>query len=124
MRSTYITTGVAVNAVCLAVVGSLQVWSNLTGQNAIAARSQGLVQIAQQVKADTCWKIDVNEKARIGDIIDVGDSESKSPTSCFFLSKVGQFAYVRYLNGQLTVQQVYSRLEVRNQLSLLKREAR
>jgi hypothetical protein len=120
MRSIYITTGVAVNAVCLAVVGSLQVWSNLTGQNAIAARSQALVQVAQQVKSDTCWKINVNEKAKIGDIIDVGSSESKSPTSCFFLPKVGQFAYVRYLNGQLTVQQVYSRLEVRNQLFLLK----
>ncbi|MHC5932052.1 hypothetical protein [Nostoc sp.] len=113
--------GLGVNVLCLTVVTTASVNARLKSSNAIADRASSLTVLAKHVLADTCWKSTQATPFKLGDSIDLpGSSDGRSPTSCIYAPKVSQFVFLAYSGGQLVVSQVFSRREVRNQISILK----
>lgn len=109
------------------LVAVLCLYSSLSrdaqSQTAIATRKQGLETIAKHLKARTCWSDQSEKPFKLGDaVITEGSQNGRLPTECIFAPKPQQFLQVAYTNGELKVIQVYSRQEVRNQLSILKKE--
>ena len=87
----------------------------------ITQRIQALDTIAKHHIAGTCWEVD-DKIYKLGDVIEIpGTADSKSPTSCFY-SKRGQVLHGAYENGLLTVKQVYSKRELYNQISVIKKQ--
>jgi hypothetical protein len=114
---------IGTNVICTGLVASLVVYQKVISDGAIAARAKGLETIAQHVKAKTCWSDSSEEPFKLGDeIITKGSKNGKIPTGCIYAPKVEQFLQVAYSNGVLAVVQVYSRQEVKNQLSIPKGE--
>lgn len=104
--------------VCTAIaVGSTVIYSRINSDNAITQRAKGLEILAQHVKADTCWKVRSQTPWKLNDLIDLPGSTNKLPSSCVYSPQTQQFLKVSYLNGALQIEQVYSRQELRNQLS-------
>ncbi len=108
-----------VNAVCLLVVGGNSVAQQVSSQNQLTARRQGLEAIAKHIKADTCWSNNAEIPFKLGDEITLkGTADGKIPTECIRVPKTAQYLQVAYSGGILRVNQAYSNTEVRNQLSI------
>ncbi|MHC5917778.1 MAG: hypothetical protein ACYTXE_43960 [Nostoc sp.] len=110
-----------VNVLSLTVVTAASVNARLKSDAAIADRAKSLNVLAKHVLADTCWKASNNKPYKLGDSITLdGSEDGKSPTSCIYNPRTSQFLFLAYKDGELVVNQVYSRREVRNQISILK----
>lgn len=114
---------IGINALSLAVVTSVVVFKRTNSDNAITERAKGLKLVAQNFKADTCWSSKSKKPFKLGDEINPpGSAKGKIPTSCIKSFKTGQILQVAYSEGKLIVSQIYSKTELRNQLSILKEE--
>ncbi|MHC5916795.1 MAG: hypothetical protein ACYTXE_38795 [Nostoc sp.] len=119
--SPIILAALGVNILSLTLVTAASVNARLKSSNAIAERSNSLNVLAKHVLADTCWKSTQATPFKLGDSIDLpGSSDGRSPTSCIYAPKVSQFLFLAYKDSELVVSQVFSRREVRNQISVLK----
>ncbi|BAY27550.1 hypothetical protein NIES2100_73750 [Calothrix sp. NIES-2100] len=108
-----------VNVCTVLSVSASVIQNRVTSDNAIAARAKGLENLAKHVKADTCWKVKASAPWKLGDFVTVGGTEyGRLPSTCVYSPQTQQFLQVSYLDGELQVTQVYSRKEVRNQLSI------
>lgn len=117
--------GLAINVLSLTVVTATTVNARLKSNTAIAERAKSLDAIAKHILADTCWKSNQTTPFKLGDSITLSGSEDgRSPTSCLYNTRTGQFLYLAYNGGELEVTQVYSRKEVRSQISILKKQQR
>jgi hypothetical protein len=117
-KNPVLTALLAINTVVAVSVTAAVIQNRVTSDNAIAARAKGLQTLAQHLKADTCWKSESEQPFKLGDPVDVpGSFDGKLPTGCIYAPKVQQFLQVGYFNGELQVLQVYSRREMRHQLS-------
>ncbi|MBD2508995.1 hypothetical protein H6G91_17160 [Nostoc muscorum FACHB-395] len=111
------------NVLCLGVVTAATVSERLKSDTAIADRAKSLSVLAKHVLSDTCWKSSQPEPFKLGDSITLdGSEDGRSPTSCIYNPQTKQFIFLAYSGGQLVVNQVYSRREVRNQISILKQQ--
>ncbi|MEH1922858.1 hypothetical protein [Nostoc sp.] len=112
-----------VNILSLSVVTSASVNARLKSSNAIADRANSLNVLAKHVLADTCWKSTKTTPFKLGDSIVLdGSEDGKSPTSCIYSPRTNQFLFLAYKDGELVVSQVFSRREVKNQISILKQQ--
>lgn len=112
-----------VNGLSLASAAVLYFHSTITSQGAIAARAKSLNTIAQHVKSRTCWITASKEPFKLGDVVTTGGSDTgRLPTGCIYASYPEQFLNVAYEGGVLKVVQIYSRQEVRNQLSIISKD--
>ncbi len=112
-----------VNVLCLGVVAATTVNARLKSDTAITERAKSLTVLSKHVLSDTCWKSTQPQPFKLGDSIVLNGSEDgRSPTSCIYAPKTNQFIFLAYSNGQLVVDQVYSRKEVRSQISLIKQQ--
>lgn len=111
---------IGVNALCFVVVATASISKRMNSDNAITERAKGLEVIAQHFKADTCWVSRDKKPFKLGDEIDTpGSLKGKLPTSCIKSIKTGQILQVAYAEGKLIVSQIYSKTELKNQLSIL-----
>jgi len=114
---------IGINALSLTVVTTAVVSKRMSSDNEIAERAKGLNLVAQHFKADTCWISRDEKPFKLGDEIEtLGSLKGKLPTSCIKSIKTGQILHVAYSEGKLIVSQIYSKTELRNQLSTLKKE--
>ncbi|OYE02790.1 hypothetical protein [Nostoc sp. 'Peltigera membranacea cyanobiont' 232] len=114
---------IGVNCLCLATVTTAVVSKRMSSDNEITERAKGLNLVAQHFKADTCWISKDKKPFKLGDEIDTpGSLKGKLPTSCIKSIKTGQILQVAYSEGKLIVSQIYSKTELRNQLSILKEQ--
>jgi hypothetical protein len=114
---------IGINFLALATVTSIVVFRRTNSDNAITERAKGLKLVAQNFKADTCWTSRSKKPFKLGDEINpLGSLKGKIPTSCIKSIKTGQILQVAYSEGKLIVSQIYSKTELRNQLSILKEQ--
>lgn len=112
-----------VNILCLGFVTTATVNARLKSDTAITERAKSLSVLSKHVLADTCWKSKQPQPFKLGDqIVLNGSEDGRSPTSCIYAPKTNQFIFLAYSNGQLVVDQVYSRKEVRSQISLIRQQ--
>ena len=115
---------IGINFLALATVTSVVVSKRMNSDNATTERAKGLNVVAQHFKADTCWISKSKKPFKLGDEINPpGSLKGKIPTSCIKSIKTGQILQVAYSEGKLIVSQIYSKTELRNQLSILKEES-
>jgi len=109
-----------INALSLSIVTTAVVSKRIGSDSAITERAKGLNLVAQHFKSDTCWISKDKKPFKLGDEIDTaGSLTGKLPTSCIKSIKTGQFLQVAYAEGRLIVSQIYSKTELKNQLSIL-----
>jgi hypothetical protein len=101
---------------------SNKISQNVTSKNLINSRNNSLENIAKHFKSDTCWELSTKESNKIGDILNTDGTEyGKIPTSCIYSKNQNQFLDVAYENGQLKIKNIFSKTELRNQLSKLQK---
>lgn len=115
---------IGINALCLASVTTAVVSKRIGSDTAITERAKGLNLVAQHFKADTCWTSKNSKPFKLGDEVNTpGSATGKLPTSCIKSLKTGQILQVAYAEGRLIVAQIYSKTELNNQLSIIKKES-
>ncbi|MBC1222324.1 hypothetical protein GNF09_20955 [Nostoc sp. UCD120] len=115
---------IGVNALSLLVVTSTVVSKRIGSDSAITERAKGLNLVAQHFKSDTCWISKNSKPFKLGDEVKTpGSLTGKLPTSCIKSEKTGQILQVAYAQGRLIVSQIYSKTELNNQLSILKKDS-
>ena len=115
---------IGINALSLTVVTTTVVSKRLSSDTAITERAKGLNLVAQHFKADTCWISKNSKPFKLGDEVNTpGSATGKLPTSCIKSVKTGQVLQVVYAEGRLIVAQIYSKTELNNQLSIIKKES-
>lgn len=114
---------IGINVLSLMVVTTAVVSKRIGSDTAITEREKGLNLVAQHFKADTCWTSKSSKPFKLGDEVNTpGSATGKLPTSCIKSEKTGQILQVAYAQGRLIVAQIYSKTELNNQLSIIKKE--
>jgi hypothetical protein len=115
--------GVGVNSLVLLFVASNTISARLSSKNQLSARQQGLVKVANNYMADSCWVSRQEQPYKIGDAVETdGTLLGKLPTSCIKSVKTRQLLHVMYLDGRLQVIHVFTPTELQNQISAIKKE--
>ena len=115
---------IGINVLSLMVVTTTVVSKRIGSDSAITERAKGLNLVAQHFKSDTCWISKNSKPFKLGDEINPqGSLTGRLPTSCIKSEKTGQILQVAYAQGRLIVSQIYSKTELKNQLSILKEDS-
>ncbi len=115
---------IGINALSLTVVTTAVISKRINSDSAITERAKGLNLVAQHFKSDTCWTSKNSKPFKLGDYVNTpGSLTGKLPTSCIKSEKTGQILQVAYAEGRLIVAQIYSKTELNNQLSIIKKES-
>lgn len=115
---------IGINTLSLIVVTTAVVSKRIDSDSAITERAKGLNLIAKHFKSDTCWISKNSNPFKLGDEVNTrGSATGKLPTSCIKSIKTGQILQVVYAEGRLIVAQIYSKTELNNQLSIIKKES-
>lgn len=115
---------IGINALSLTVVTTAVVSKRINSDSAVIERAKGLNLVAQHFKSDTCWISKNSKPFKLGDYVNTpGSATGKLPTSCIKSVKTGQILQVVYAEGRLIVAQIYSKTELNNQLSIIKKES-
>ncbi|KOP23481.1 hypothetical protein AMR41_26235 [Hapalosiphon sp. MRB220] len=111
----------ALNAVALICTTVVVVSERVRSDTSLTKRSKGLEILANHVLSKSCWTSFAEDPYKISDVITTnGSVKGRIPTSCIFVPATQQFLQVGYLNGDLQVLHVYSRQELKNQISQIK----
>ncbi|BAZ71338.1 hypothetical protein NIES4106_61350 (plasmid) [Fischerella sp. NIES-4106] len=109
------------NAIALICTSTVVVADRVRSDTSLSKRSKGLETLANHVLSKSCWSSFAEDPYKIGDVItSTGSEKGRIPTSCIYVPATQQFLQVGYLNGDLQVLNVFSRQELKNQISLIK----
>jgi hypothetical protein len=109
----------AIACACAAASMCFSLYHGVSDQQGWAKRSATLDAIAGEVSRETCLESADRKPFLIGEVITLdGVPYGTSPTSCVIRSQTGQFAEVAYLNGALTVTNVFSAKEIQSRISI------
>jgi hypothetical protein len=108
----------AVTGACALLGGVAQVSQNLASSRSNDYRGRALTHVAQEVNTKRCRRSEggVFQKNQV-----IPEDGGISPTSCY-INEFGEWAFVAYENGKLTVKEVFSTPEVNAKMSQIKGE--
>ncbi|MCP6758357.1 MAG: hypothetical protein NHB32_06150 [Fischerella sp. CENA71] len=111
----------ALNAAALICTSVVVVSDRVRSDTSLTKRSKGLEILANHVLSKSCWSSFAEAPYKIGDILaTTGSEKGRIPTSCIYVPATQQFLQVGYLGGDLQVLHVFSRQELKNQISQIK----